>query len=390
MMTFDFTRDVDRRGTNSAKWTYFGEDVLPMWVADTEFGVPPQVIEAIKGRLEHPVFGYQMDEPALRNTIAERMRTRYGWHVEPEWVLLMSGLVLGLNLVSKVVGEAGDGVIITPPVYPPFMHAPHNFGREIHNAPLTMTADGHILHYELDLDALERAVTPRSRLVLFCNPHNPSGRVFSRADLEVLIAFCQRHSLTLCSDEIHSDLIYAENQHIPVAMLSPDFAPQTITLVAPSKTFNMPGLGNAAAIVPDKALRTKIQMAMFYLGAMPNALGHAAANAAYTYGDDWLAALMTHLQGNRDFIIEYARERMPGVRVTRPEATYLTWMDFRDLHLENPFKFFLENAKVALTNGADFGAEGQGFARLNFGCSRSMLEQALEKMRVALYTNSSS
>jgi cysteine-S-conjugate beta-lyase len=384
-MVFDFSQNVDRRGTSSAKWTYFGEDVLPMWVADTEFGVPPQVIEAVKGRLEHPIFGYQMDLPQLRATIVERMAARYGWAIEAEWILFVPGLVLGLNVVNQAVGEVGDGVIITPPIYPPFMHAPHNFGREVQNAPLTLTIDGHLLRYDLDFDALEKAVTPRSRMLMLCNPHNPAGRVFSRAELESLVAFCQRHDLILCSDEIHSDLMYSESRHIPAAQLAGDTIERTVTLISPSKTFNMPGLGGASIIVPDKGLRANIQQRVFMLGAMPNSLSYWAATAAYREGDAWLAALMTHLQRNREFVVDYVRDHMPGVRVTRPEATYLAWLDFREFNLDSPFKFFLEKAKVALSNGADFGAEGQGFARLNFGCSQTMLEQALESMRGALY-----
>jgi cysteine-S-conjugate beta-lyase len=384
MTDFDFSRDIERRGTNSIKWTLYGEDVLPMWVADTEFAAPVAVIDAIRARLEHPVFGYQADSPALRETIAARMLARYGWDVDPSWILLMPGLVAGLNIVTRAVGEAGDGVLMTPPIYPPFMYAPRNFARVIQNAPLTYRSQGHILDYAMDFDALEAAVTPNTKLFLFCNPHNPAGRVFSRAELEQVAAFCERHDLILCSDEIHSDLTYSGQQHIPIASLSSEIANRTITLIAPSKTFNIPGLGNAAVIIPDKSLRDKLRMMGYHLGAIPSALGFVAAEAAYREGDAWLMALMAHLEANRDFLVTYVNTQMPGVKTTSPQATYLAWLDFRELSIENPHQYFLERAKVALSNGADFGAEGQGFARLNFGCSRTMLTEALERMRLAL------
>jgi cystathionine beta-lyase len=384
MPEFDFSYDVDRRGTNAIKWTMFGDDVLPMWVADTEFGAPPAVMEAVRQRLEHPVFGYQADMPALRETLAGRLAARYGWQVDPVWILPMPGLVAGLNIVTHTIGVAGDGVLMTPPIYPPFMHASTNFGLEIQHAELTAHGDGHIVRYELDFDALERAVTPRSKLLLLCNPHNPTGRVMSEDELTRLAAFAERHNLIVCSDEIHAELTYTGNQHIPLAKIAPELASRIITLYAPSKTFNIPGLGSAAAIVPDEVLRNKLRMTGFHFGMIPNALGFVAAEAAYRAGDDWLAALMTHLEGNRDFVVDYVAAHMPGVAVTRPEATYLAWMDFRAVALDDPFKFFLKEAKVALTNGAECGPGGAGFARLNFGCSRAMLTQALEQMSAAL------
>jgi cystathionine beta-lyase len=384
MLQYDFSHDVDRRGTDSIKWTMFGEDVLPMWVADTEFGAPPAVMEAVRQRLEHPVFGYQADSPVLRETLAARLAARYGWQVDPAWIVPMPGLVAGLNIVTYSTGEAGDGVLMTPPIYPPFMYAAHNFGREIQHAELAALTNGHILRYEFDFDALERAVTPRSKLLLLCNPHNPTGRIFTPDELTRIAAFADKHDLIVCSDEIHAELVYNGHQHTPLAMVAPELASRVITLYAPSKTFNIPGLGSAAAIVPDEALRNKLRTTGYHFGMIPNALGFVAAEAAYRDGDHWLTALMTHLEGNRDFVVEYVAAHMPGVTVTRPEATYLAWMDFRAVGLDDPFKFFLKEAKVALTNGAECGPGGAGFARLNFGCSRAMLRQALEQMTAAL------
>jgi cystathionine beta-lyase len=384
MTTYDFTTDIDRSGTHSVKWTMYGEDVLPMWIADMEFGAPPAVIDAIRARLEHPVFGYQEDSPSLREAIAERQAARHGWQVNPEWIVLLPGLVMGLNLVAHTVGERGDGILMTPPIYPPFLQVCQTHDRQGQYAPLTHHVDGHIMHYTLDADAMRAALTERTRLLLFCNPHNPTGRVFTRAELGQVAAVAEEHNLILCSDEIHAELMMGESQHIPLATLAPEIAARSITLVAPSKAFNLPGLGCAAAIVPDAALRNKLRMTKYSYGALTNILGYAAAEAAYRHGDEWLAGLRTQLTANRDTVVDFVEEQLPGVTVTRPEATYLSWLDFRALGIEKPATFFLEKAKVALNEGEVFGMGGAGFARLNYGCSPGMLMKGLGRLEAAI------
>lgn len=384
MPTYDFTQNVDRSGTHAVKWTMYGEDVLPMWVADMEFSAPPAVMDAIRARLEHPVFGYQEDSPSLREAIAKRQAARYGWQVNPEWIILLPGLVMGLNLVAHAVGERGDGILITPPIYPPFLHVCHNHDRVGQFAPLRHIVKNQIMHYALDAEALRAAITEHTRLLLFCNPHNPTGRAFTREELIQVAAVAEQHNLVLCSDEIHAELMLGESRHIPLASLAPEIEARSITLVAPSKAFNIPGLGCAAAIVPDAALRTKLRMTKYGYGALTNILGYAAAEAAYRHGDEWLAALLIQLKANRDTVVDFVEERLPGVSVTRPEATYLSWLDFRALGIEKPAALFLERAKVALNEGETFGIGGAGFARLNFGCSPAMLIEGLGRLETAL------
>lgn len=387
MTFYDFTQNVDRRGTNSVKWTLYGENVLPMWVADMEFGAPPAVIEAIQARLKHPVFGYQDDSPSLREAIAERQAARYGWQVKPEWIVLLPGLVMGLNLVAHTIGERGDGILITPPIYPPFLQVCHTHDRQGQFAPLHHTVEGQIMHYTLDTDAMRAAITERTRLLLFCNPHNPTGRAFTRGELEQVASIAEEHNLVLCSDEIHAELMMGQSQHIPIAALAPEIEARSITLVAPSKAFNIPGLGCAAAIVPDEMLRKKLRKTKESYGALANILGYAAAEAAYRHGDEWLAELLKQLTANRDTVVDFVEERLPGVTVTRPQATYLSWLDFRELGMDKPAAFFLEKAKVALNEGEIFGVGGAGFARLNYGCSPGMLTEGLERLEAAIREN---
>lgn len=379
-MNFDFEHDLDRRGTNSIKWDLYGEDVLPMWVADMEFAVPPAVTEAIRRRLDHPIFGYQIDAPSLRGVIAERMAQRYSWDVNPDWVVILSGLVNGLNLVIYSTTASGDAVLFMPPIYPPFMRACQNFERPIQYVNLVPVSDRHTLRYELDREALAAAITPHTRLLMLCNPHNPVGRVFTRAELEFIAELCERDDLLICSDEIHSDLVFTGYRHIPIASLSPEIERRTVTLLAASKTFNMPGLVCSAAIVPDEKLRARLKDVAHGFGILPNAFGYVATEAAYREGQPWLDALLAHLEKNRDSVVDFVETRMPQISATRPEGTYLTWLDCRALGLENPQRFFLEQAKVGLNDGVPFGPGGQGFLRLNFGCSQDMLMKALSKM----------
>jgi cysteine-S-conjugate beta-lyase len=384
-MPYDFTQDLDRRNTFSAKWDVHPPDVLPMWVADMEFGVPSFIAEAVRERLEHPIYGYQIDYPPLREVIAERMMTRYQWQVDPNWIGLLPGLVLGLNLVSASVGEAGTGNLILTPIYPPFYAASQNFGREMHTAELVPIVEGNLLRYEIDFDALEAAIQPSTRLMMLCNPHNPVGRAYTRAELERLAELALRHDLIICSDEIHSDLIYSGHTHTPIAALAPEIAARTITLVSPSKTFNMPGLACAAAIVPNDEIMQRLRKMSYMMGALVSVVAPRAADAAYRHGNAWLADLLIQLEANRETIISYVSEHFPTMRVTRPEATYLTWLDCRALNLEpDPFHFFLERGKVAFNNGHEFGAGGAGFVRINYACSPAMLMDGLERMRRAI------
>lgn len=383
-MSYDFDRQIERRGTDSAKWSYFPADVLPMWVADMDFASPPPIIEALAARVQQGVFGYGMESKTLKQTLVERMERLYGWTIKPDDIVYLPGLVSGLNIVSRAVGERGDGVLINTPVYGPFLTAPVNQYRTLQSAPLNVAQTGRRLHYELNMDGLAAAVQPHTKLFLLCNPHNPVGRAFTHAELSEIAAFCISHDLVICSDEIHCDLLLDGTQHIPIASLSPEIAQRTITLMAPSKTFNIPGLGASFAVVQNPTLRKQVEAAMAGIVPHVNILGMAAAEAAYADCEDWLAALRAYLTANRDFAVAYVEEHLPGVNYTVPEATYLLWLDLRGLGEAKPAEMLMQQAKLAVNEGAWFGEGGEGFVRLNFGCPRSTLEEGLRRLCAVL------
>jgi cystathionine beta-lyase len=376
--SFDFDAEIDRSGTGSQKWDrYAGRDVIPMWVADLDFRSPPAVIEALHERVAHGVFGYTSAPGELAGVIVEHLARDCDWRIEPQWIVWLPGLVTGLNLACLVAGEAGDAALTLTPIYPPFLSAPRHAGRECIRVPLEPTGHG----WTIDFDRVESAITPRTRMLMLCNPHNPVGRVYTRDELLGVAEVCARHDLSICSDEIHYGLVLDEDKrHIPLAALSPDIARRTVTLMAPSKTYNIPGLGMSFAIVSDVALRQRLLQAMAGFTPSVNALGFTAALAAYRDSVPWHAALLDYLRGNRD-LVEARVAAMPGVSMGHVEATYLAWIDARELRVADPHRFF-EQAGVGLSDGKDFGAPG--FVRLNFGCRRALLETGLGRMAAAL------
>jgi cystathionine beta-lyase len=381
--SFDFDRIVERRGTDSMKWGRYGDDVLPLWVADMDFQSPKAVIDALRQRVEHGVYGYGIEPPELRPVIQERLQRLYGWQVNPDDMLFLPGVFVGFNLVPSAFSEAGDGLLIQTPVYPPFHAIANNIGRTLQTAPLAHTDKG----FEIDYDLFERSITPSTRVFLLCNPHNPVGRVFTRAELERLAEICLRHDLIICSDEIHQDFIYEGHSHIPIATLGPEVAARTITLLSPSKSFNIAGFHFSIAIAGNPENRDRLKAAA--AGRVPNRPGifdFVAGLAAYRYGGEWFANLIEYLRGNRDFLLRYLKEEIPQIRMHEPEGTYLGWLDCRGAGIDgSPAEFFVKEAKVALQDGALFGVEGQGFVRLNFGCPRSVLAEALARMKASLY-----
>jgi cysteine-S-conjugate beta-lyase len=384
-MKYDFDIPVARRGTDSAKWSYFATDILPMWVADMDFRSPQPIVDALQARVAQGVFGYGMDSKVLRAVLVERMERLYGWQIQPEDIVFLPGLVSGLNVVARAVGERGDSVVVNTPVYGPFLTAPANQHRTLSAAPLIATTEGRRLHYTLDFDATAAAIAPDSRLFILCNPHNPVGRAWTAGELAQLAALAERHDLVICSDEIHCDLLLEGARHTPMASLAPEIAARTITLMAPSKTFNIPGLGASFAIVQNPALRKQMEAAATGIVPHLNILGMVAAEAAYTHCDDWLQALLGYLTANRDFAVRFVEEQLPGINTTCPEATYLLWLDCRAAGIEGkPADFFMQKAKVAVNEGTWFGAGGEGFVRLNFGCARETLEAGLQMMKAAL------
>jgi len=381
-MAHDFDQVIDRRHTESVKWHYYGEDALPLWVADMDFVSPEPVVRALRERAEHGIYGYPQEPKELRGVIVDWAARHYGWQIQPDWLVFTPGVVVGFNMACHAVTSPGDGVLMQTPVYPPFFEAPKNVKLELHQMELTREENG---DYTIDFDAFESAITGHTRIFLLCNPHNPVGRVFRREELGRMADICLRHNLVICSDEIHCDLIYSGYRHIPIALLAPEIAERTITLIAPSKTFNIAGLGCSLAIIPNPALRKQYKAA--HAGLVPhiNLTGYIATLAAYRDGQAWLDELMVYLEANRDWLAQYVAANLPGVRMGTPEGTYLAWLDCREAGIVGkPCEFFLQNATVALNDGEAFGRGGEGLVRLNFGCPRSTLAEALEKMKAAL------
>ncbi len=377
-MDFDFDKVIDRRGTAAVKWDkYAGRDVIPMWVADMDFRSAPAIIETLKRRAEHGVFGYTDPPEELGEVIVTALRRDHGWQIRQEWLMWLPGLVSGINLVCRAIGEDGDNVVTAVPVYPPFLSGPLHQRRTVTRVPMRLEGT----KWGWDVERLEAAITPRTKLLLLCNPHNPVGRVFSREELSELARIAGKRDLMISSDEIHCGLVLdADKPHVPIATLGEEIAARTITLMAASKTFNLPGLGCAFAVVPNAALRARLAHAAAGIVPRVNAMGFAATLAAYRDSADWQLALVNYLRVNRDLVIERIRG-IPGLSITPIEATYLAWIDVNALSIRDPVTFF-ENAGVGLYDGRVFGTEG--YVRLNFGCPRSLLEQALDRMRHAV------
>ena len=374
---FDFDTMPDRHDAASSKWLKYGErDVIPLWVADMDFRTAPCIIDMLSARVQHGIFGYTQVPPELPDVITHAMERDFNWRIDPDWLVWMPSLVVGLNVVSRAFAEEGEEVLTTVPVYPPFLSAPRNGGRITVTAPLQETGGT----WTWDFDALEQKVTNKTRTLLLCSPHNPVGRVWSEQELQDLVAFCERHDLVLVSDEIHSGLVMdAERRHIPVATIG-DAARRTVTLLSASKTFNLPGLGCAFAIVPDDKLRAAIQTTMRGIVHHIGALGFFATLSAYRDGEPWHQALLEYLRGNRD-LVEQRISALPGLKTWHVEATYLAWIDARALPVKQPAQYF-EDAGAGLYDGTLFGAPG--FLRLNFACPRPLLKTALDRIEAAI------
>ncbi|MBU0991936.1 MAG: PatB family C-S lyase [Proteobacteria bacterium] len=371
---FDFDTPIDRKNTDSIKWNkYQGQNIFPVWVADMDFVSPKAVLKALHDRVDHGVFGYTHPPDELIRILIERMKNHYNWQVSAEWFVWLPGLVTGLNVCCRATGKEDDDVLTTTPIYPPFLSAPGFSSRQLITAPLKQSGD----KWTFDFNKFEEAITERTRLFLLCSPYNPVGRVFAKEELLELSSICRKHDIVICSDEIHCDLILdSHKNHMPTASLNQDVEKQVITLMAPSKTYNLPGLGCSFAIIADPDLRHRFRKAMAGIVPHVNTLGYQAALAAYRDGDEWLAALISYLRGNRDIVMKTVNQ-IPGLKMTPVEATYLAWINARAMGLENPAAFF-EQAGVGLSDGTEFGFPG--YLRLNFACPRQELIRCLEKM----------
>jgi len=382
-MNYIFDQHIDRRNSDSKKWNAYGDDVIPLWVADMDFRAPEPVINALENRMRHGVFGYSKEINELKDTIVERMDILYQWKINTEDILFLPGVVPGFNLACRSFLESGESVIMQTPVYPPFLKAPTN--SHLNRIENELTLDS-MDNYSIDFDDFEQKFERSTKLFILCNPHNPVGRVFNKYELEKFAGICLQHRAIICSDEIHCDLVFSGHKHIPIAALDPEIAQNSITLMAPSKTYNIAGLKCSYIIAQNPKLREKLLYHMQAITGSVNLFGYTAAQAAYKDGQPWLDELLKYLEGNRDYLLDYVKRKIPGIKITKPEGTFLAWLDCNQIVsiTKNPYEFFLTHAQVALNDGQAFGKPGKGFVRLNFGCPKSLLEEALERMSNSL------
>lgn len=386
-MEFDFDTPIPREGTGAVKFDgrqqYFGTaDVAPLWVADMDFAVPECVTRALRERIEHPVFGYTLYPESLYQAIIDWFARRHSWTIERDWILMVPGVVPSLFAAVQAFAKEGEGVIVQSPVYFPFFSAVTTNRRQLLLNPLR-EVNG---HYEMDFDNLEACAQQGARLLMLCTPHNPVGRVWTVDELQHVLRIARKYDLTILSDDIHADLTYSGVVHTMLGRLA-EPGDKIVTAIAPNKTFNIPGLGLSALIIPDVVQRKAIKQAfeLLHVGNT-NPLSMVAFEAAYREGDKWLNALMKYLETTRDFVADYLQKNIPAIKLIKPEATYLLWLDCRelgmnDLQLKN---FFVTQCKLGMNPGIVFGENGSGFMRMNIGTSRLHIEAALKTIKKKL------
>ncbi|WP_372648730.1 MalY/PatB family protein [Draconibacterium sp.] len=387
MQQYDFDELVPRKGTNCLKHDaleqfFKSADALPLWVADMDFKTPDFIVNAIKERAEHEIYGYTFRSDSYYEAVINWMSRRHQWDIKKEWISFSPGVVAGLTYAIESFSKPGDGVIVQPPVYFPFFDSVKGTNRKMIQNPLKLENG----RYTFDLEDLKSKIDENTKLLLLCNPQNPGGMVWTREELVALTDICLENNIMIISDEIHSDLIYNGHKHIPLATISEEVAQNCMISMAPSKTFNVAGLTSSLVIIPNKrklaAYERTIGVGHLHMG---NIFGTVALEAAYTHGDEWLAQLLDYLWGNYQLLESFIQEKLPRVKVMKPEATYLVWMDFSDYGMKNEklAKFTVEKAGVALNDGGRFGIGGDGFLRLNIGCQRSVLQEALNRLEKA-------
>ncbi len=383
-MEYCFDEVLDRRGTNCIKWDYtediFGKkDILPLWVADMDFPVPPAVQKALKERAEHPIYGYSGFPISFFEAFANWMKKRHGWQVDRDWVIPTPGGVPAIALTINSFTKEGDKIVIQPPVYPPFFSVVKNNHRELVYNPLLETEEG----YKMDFDNLEKKLDERTKMLVFCNPHNPVGRVWKEEELKELVRICSANDILIVSDEIWSDIVFAGNEHRPIAQVAGDYSSKIITCMATSKTFNLAGLKTSATVISHPELREKFCETMNRLGlGKINVMGTTSFTAAYNHGQEWLEDLLEYLEENVKFLLEFLKKRMPKVRAKYPEGTFVVWLDFNEYGFsdEELQEKTVQGARVGLNPGYSFGEQGKGFLRINIGCPRPILEEAMERL----------
>jgi cystathionine beta-lyase len=380
-LEFDFTTVIPRENTGSYKWDkYKGTDILPFWVADMDFAVAPVIIEAVRKRLDHPVFGYASAPDGLAPAIIDALQKEFDWTIEADWLVWLPGVVPGLSASCRAFGEAGDEAITCPPIYHHFLSVAQPAGKKLVTVPMLEQQDG---RWALDFDGLEKAITPRSKLLLLCSPHNPLGRVFSQQELTRLCDLAARNNMIVVSDEVHCSLVLDDEwPHIPTARACPQYNDHIVTLMSPSKTFNLAGMNCSFAVIPNTSLRRRFIHALHGIVPMVPAMSYVAAEAAYRDGWEWHAQLIEVLRENYAYLrAEIAT--IPGISMAPMEATYLAWIDVSQLKLDNPVAFF-EKAGLGFSAGREFGREGYGFIRLNFACPMVTLKAGVARLRKAV------
>lgn len=389
MKTYNFDEIIDRSGSGDLKHEallprWGRNDLLPLWVADMDFATPDFVVDALKSRLSHPIFGYTIEPADYRPTIIDWNKSHHGWKIKPEWISFIPGIVKGIGFVVNVFTKPGEKVIIQPPVYHPFRMTPEDNGREVVLNPLRLREDG---YYDMDFDNLSEVCDDKCRVLILSNPHNPAGVCWSKETLQRLADFCYEHNIIVISDEIHSDMALFGNRHVPFASVSERAADISITFAAPTKTFNMAGIVSSYAVISNDDLRQR-----FYGWLKANELDEPtifapiATIAAYQKGEEWRKQMLAYVEDNVRFVEDYCRAHIPGVRPLRPQASFLVWLNCRGLGLNHDklLELFIDKAHLALNDGEMFGPGGEGFMRLNVGTPRSVLRQALEQLAKAV------
>lgn len=388
-MQFNFDIIHNRRNTGSLKWDctekiFKDKDILPMWIADMDFLAPQKIIEAIRKRNEHGIFGYTESMPeSFCNTIIDWVYKRHNWNIKREWLNCTPGVVSALSAAIMTFTEVGDKVAIQSPVYPPFYKIIRDNGRELVDNPLKLMNG----HYEMDYTDLERKIKTGIKMLILCSPHNPIGRVWQYEELSKLGELCLKNNVLLVSDEIHSDIVYQNHKHIPIASISEELTQNSITCISASKTFGIAGLATSTAIIPNSKLRIKYTSKIQSMGLeIGNIFGITASEAAYKHGEEWLEHLLIYLQENLKFLLDYFRNNIPEINVIKPEGTYLVWLDCRNLGLNSKelLEFMVHKAKIGLNDGATFGLSGEGFLRINIACPRAILIEGLRRMERAI------
>jgi cysteine-S-conjugate beta-lyase len=386
-MQYNFDEKINRKNTASVKWDFAekfigARNVLPMWVADMDFRTPDFIVSSVRKRAEHEVFGYTMRPESYYHSIIEWIKKKHGWHIDRDWIVYSPGVVPAINLAVMAFTKPGDKVIVQPPVYFPFFSAVTRHNRQLVYNPLKLLNG----RYTFDLEGLENKIDDQTRMLILCNPHNPTGRAWSRNELAGLGEICLKNNILIVSDEIHSDLVFEPYKHTVVANISDKLAKKTITMMAPSKTFNLAGLATASVIISDSSLRARFSAMIekLHLG-MGNLFGMVASEAAYTHGEAWLKQMMDYVHGNIIFMSDFLNQNMPDIQLIKPEATYLVWLDFRKLGLSNDGlnQFIKDKARLGLNDGTMFGPGGEGFQRMNVACPRLYVEKAVRSLQQA-------